>query len=65
MDRSLTDRIARAVLYEGYVLYPYRPSSLKNTRRWTFGILYPERWAAAETGSDRSHFRARALPAGQ
>lgn len=42
MDRALVDRIARTVLYEGYVLYPYRPSSLKNTRPWTFGILYPE-----------------------
>jgi hypothetical protein len=35
------DAIARAVLYEGYVLYPYRPSSLKNRQRWTFGALAP------------------------
>jgi hypothetical protein len=34
------DRIARAVLYEGYLLYPYR-LSVKNVRRWTFGGLYP------------------------
>jgi len=61
MDRALIDQIARAVLYEGYVLYPYRPSSLKNTKRWTFGILYPEKWAAAQTGSDRSNFRMECL----
>jgi len=34
-------QIADAVLYEGYVLWPYRRSALKNTRRWTFGGVYP------------------------
>jgi hypothetical protein len=33
--------IADAVLYEGYVLWPYRASALKNQRRWTFGGVYP------------------------
>jgi hypothetical protein len=42
MDRALVDRIARSVLYEGYMLYPYRTSSVKNAKRWTFGTLYPE-----------------------
>jgi hypothetical protein len=32
--------IARAVLYEGYVLWPYRRSALKNAQRFTFGSLY-------------------------
>ncbi len=41
MNRTLVDRIADAVLYEGYILYPYRPS-VKNRQRWTFGGLYPE-----------------------
>ncbi len=36
--------IADAVLYEGYMLYPYRPSSVKNRQRWTFGGLFPEGW---------------------
>jgi hypothetical protein len=40
-------RIADAVLYEGYVLWPYRRSALKNQRRWTFGGVYPSAWAAA------------------
>ena len=31
--------IAEAVLYEGYVLYPYRASSAKNQLRWQFGVL--------------------------
>jgi hypothetical protein len=34
--------IADAVLYEGYVLWPYRRSALKNQRRWTFGGVYPQ-----------------------
>lgn len=33
--------IADAVLYEGYVLWPYRRSALKNAQRWTFGGVYP------------------------
>lgn len=41
MNRALVDRIANAVLYEGYILYPYRPS-LRNRQRWNFGGLYPE-----------------------
>jgi hypothetical protein len=38
-------RIADAVLYEGYVLWPYRRSALKNQRRWTFGGVYPLEWS--------------------
>jgi len=34
-------RIADAVLYEGYILWPYRRSALKNRQRWTFGGVYP------------------------
>jgi len=61
MDRTLIDRIARAVLYEGYLLYPYRRSSLKNQGRWTFGTLYPPAWTASQIGSDRSDFRMECL----
>jgi hypothetical protein len=34
-------QIADAVLYEGYILWPYRRSALKNQRRFTFGGVYP------------------------
>jgi len=34
--------IANAVLYEGYILYPYRPSSIKNRQRWTIGGVFPK-----------------------
>jgi hypothetical protein len=34
-------QIADAVLYEGYILWPYRKSALKNQRRFGFGTVYP------------------------
>ncbi len=34
--------IADAILYEGYLLYPYRHSSIKNRQRWMFGIVSPQ-----------------------
>jgi len=33
--------IADAVLYEGYALWPYTRSALKNQRRWTWGGVFP------------------------
>jgi hypothetical protein len=41
-------RVADAVLYEGYILYPYRASSQKNRSRWQFGVLMPPRYAAED-----------------
>lgn len=38
---SRAEEVANAVLYEGYILYPYRPSSVKNQQRWNFGVVYP------------------------
>jgi len=40
------------VLYEGYMLYPYRPSSVKNQQRWNFGVLCPQSYSEAQGGSD-------------
>ncbi|MGW0615577.1 hypothetical protein [Streptomyces sp. NPDC002788] len=40
--------VADAVLYEGYLLYPYRRSSAKNRVRWQFGVLFPRGWAEAD-----------------
>jgi hypothetical protein len=44
------------VLYEGYVLYPYRASARKNQLRWQFGVLVPPA-VAARDGSERSTMR--------
>ncbi len=34
-------KLADAILYEGYVLYPYRASAIKNRHRWAFGSVFP------------------------
>ncbi|MDQ3432917.1 MAG: hypothetical protein M3467_12020, partial [Actinomycetota bacterium] len=46
--------VADAVLYEGYVLYPYRASARKNQHRWQFGVLTSPRYAAAAGEPSRS-----------
>ncbi len=33
MNLTRVEKIAAAVLYEGYILYPYRPSAIKNQQR--------------------------------
>jgi hypothetical protein len=45
--------VADAVLYEGYALYPYRASSLKNRVRWNFGGVYPRAYSQAQSGADQ------------
>jgi hypothetical protein len=52
--------IADAVLYEGYLLWPYTRSALKNQRRWTFGGVFPDAWSA-EHPDDASRLRAQVL----
>ncbi|WP_166427530.1 hypothetical protein [Nonomuraea mesophila] len=53
-------QIARAVLYEGYLLWPYRESSLKNRHRWTIGGVHPEAYGRAHEG-DRWLMRTECL----
>ena len=52
MNLATVDKIAKAVLYEGYMLYPYRPSSVKNQQRWNFGVLCPQSYSEAQKGSE-------------
>jgi hypothetical protein len=47
-------QVADAVLYEGYLLYPYRASSPKNQVRWQFGVLGPPGAAEARVGEPSS-----------
>ncbi|WP_236792778.1 hypothetical protein [Amycolatopsis sp. GM8] len=42
--------IGDALLYEGYLLYPYRASATKNRLRWQFGVLMPPAFASAGHG---------------
>jgi hypothetical protein len=43
-----TEKLTAAVLYEGYMLYPYRATSTKNVQRWNFGTLYPRDYAEVQ-----------------
>jgi hypothetical protein len=52
MNVPQVNRIVEAVLYEGYILYPYRPSSKKNRQRFTFGRVYPRAYSAAQNGAE-------------
>jgi hypothetical protein len=48
MNAALVDGIVKAVLYEGYMLYPYRPSAVKNRQRFNFGVIYPHAYSEAQ-----------------
>lgn len=47
------EKIAKAVLYEGYMLYPYRASSTKNQQRASFGTLFPSNHPEVLSGTER------------
>src|ERR1700758_2376680 len=48
MNFDSVEKIPAAGLYEGYILYPYRPTAIKNRQRWNFGTLYPRVYAQAQ-----------------
>ncbi|MDX3187330.1 hypothetical protein PV458_02850 [Streptomyces sp. MN03-5084-2B] len=46
--------VGDAVLYEGYLLYPYRASAPKNRVRWQWGVLVPPSYASDGIGEHSS-----------
>lgn len=64
MRMDAVESIVSAVLYEGYVLYPYRPSSVKNRQRWTFGGLYPQAYSLANGGLEPYSMQTECLVVG-
>ena len=48
MNLDAVRRLADAVLYEGYILYPYRASAAKNRSRWQFGVIMAPGYAASD-----------------
>jgi hydrogenase maturation protease len=61
VNLARVEQIAKAVLYEGYMLYPYRPSSVKNRQRFNFGVLYPEAYCDAQEGADPCSMQTECL----
>ena len=41
-------KVADAILYEGYLLYPYHQSSQKNQARFQFGVLMPPAYGSVD-----------------
>ena len=41
-------RVADAILYEGYLLYPYHQAAQKNQIRFQFGVLMPPGYAQVD-----------------
>ncbi|MGI8688152.1 MAG: hypothetical protein ACR2M3_06190 [Thermomicrobiales bacterium] len=64
MNFDQVQQIADAVLYEGYLLYPYRQTSVKNQQRWTFGGVYPAAYSAAQRGTDACTMQTECLITG-
>lgn len=52
---AVARQVADAVLFEGYVLYPYRASAAKNRLRWQFGVLVPPSWTATAAEHEFQH----------
>lgn len=60
-----TEQLIESLLYEGYALYPYTPSSTKNATPTPFGIVYPPAYAADCPGTfDHARLECVAQPAG-
>lgn len=61
---DVAKKIAEAVLYEGYLLWPYRRSARKNQQRWTFGGVYPREYSEARGGDDPWIMQTQCLVSG-
>lgn len=64
MNATVVEKIANAVLYEGYLLYPYRSSAVKNQQRFNFGVLYPRTYSELQSGADAWEMRIECLVLG-
>jgi hydrogenase maturation protease len=65
MNFDQVENLARAVLYEGYMLYPYRPSAVKNQQRFNFGVLYPQAYCEAQDGAEPWRMQTECLVKGK
>lgn len=65
MKLELAKKIADAVLYEGYILYPYRASAIKNRQRFNFGVLMPGEWAAQQQSGETGKLQTETLIEGE
>jgi hypothetical protein len=64
MSFAAVESIVQALLYEGYLLYPYRRSALKNRQRWLFGRLLPREYGTAQGGEEAWQLQMECLIVG-
>ena len=60
MNLDTARAVADAVLYEGYILYPYRASAQKNQSRWQFGVAMSPGYCAVDP-SERSFLQTECV----
>jgi hypothetical protein len=65
MNLPRVNEVVEAVLYEGYILYPYRPTAKKNRQRFTFGRVYPHDYSVAQNGAEPFVMRTQCLLTGR
>lgn len=51
-DDTLLNELAQTVLYEGYALYPYHTSALKNKKPAPFGVIFPHNYTVHHCDAD-------------
>jgi len=61
MNLDHVEKIAEAVLYEGYMLYPYRASAVKNQQRWNFGVVAPQAYCEQQSGNESATMQTECL----
>jgi len=64
MNFTPVAQIAETLLYEGYALYPYRATAVKNQQRWTFGCLLPPTFPQPTGSAEGSNLQCECLVLG-
>lgn len=60
----MLEELVDSLLYEGYALYPYTPTAIKNSTPTPFGIVYPPAYAAENAAAyDYARLECLAEPA--
>ncbi|MBI5030831.1 MAG: hypothetical protein HZB51_09910 [Chloroflexi bacterium] len=61
---ELAEKIANAILYEGYMRYPSQTAASPSQRRWTYGELYPQTYRGVQQGLEACHAQTECLVMG-
>jgi hydrogenase maturation protease len=64
MNQELVDQVVNTVLYDGYILYPYRGSAKKKRQRFTLGRVYPEEYSLEQGGAEPFSMQTECLVEG-